>query len=59
MAQLLVRAGENVRAGEEIGLEGSTGDSSGPHLHFSVFVDNQYVDPMPYYGGSQWAITHA
>ena len=49
----LVKAGDNVVAGQPIGMEGSTGWSTGPHLHFSLFWDNQYVDPLPYYGNSE------
>ena len=53
MAKVLVKAGQNVVAGQPVGLEGSTGWSTGPHLHFSLFWDNQYVDPLPYYGNSE------
>jgi murein DD-endopeptidase MepM/ murein hydrolase activator NlpD len=44
-----VRVGETVRAGEVIGYEGSTGDSTGPHLHFEVHRGawNQ-IDPAPW-----------
>lgn len=52
-AQLLVKAGDNVTAGETIALEGSTGASTGPHCHFSVFVDNNFVDPAPYFDYGQ------
>lgn len=40
-----VRAGEHVDKGELLGLSGSTGHSTGPHLHFSLLHDGQYVDP--------------
>ncbi len=43
-----VRAGDVVRTGQRIGLEGSTGYSSGPHLHFEVHAAGQPVDPTPY-----------
>ena len=36
MLQIDVKAGQRVRAAETIGLEGSTGHSTGPHLHFEV-----------------------
>ena len=58
MAKVLVKAGDNVRAGQPIGLEGSSGWSTGPHLHFSLFVDNGFVDPYPYYSYSVYKITH-
>ncbi len=43
-----VGPGSRVRKGEVIGYIGSTGRSSGAHLHFSTIVDGQFVDPAPY-----------
>lgn len=45
---LLVSAGEAVVAGQQIAQAGSTGYSTGPHLHFGVRVDGIYQDPLGY-----------
>jgi hypothetical protein len=50
MSQFLVSSGEAVKQGQVIGLVGTTGWSTGCHLHFDVIVDGQYVDPAPYLG---------
>src|SRR5205807_7945978 len=43
-----VNLGDKVTRGERIGREGSTGLSTGPHLHFELRVYDQVVDPMRY-----------
>jgi len=47
-SELVVVYGDSVERGERIGLIGSTGLSTGPHLHFEVRVDGTPVDPVPY-----------
>lgn len=48
MDHFVVKAGQNVTQGQVIGYEGSTGASTGPHLHFMVLVNNIWVDPTLY-----------
>ena len=43
-----VTPGVQVRKGDLIGYIGSTGRSTGPHLHFSTIVNGQFVDPQPF-----------
>lgn len=46
LSQLKIKSGEQVRRGDVIGLSGNSGLSTGPHLHYEVYVDGRPVDAM-------------
>lgn len=51
MSMITARPGQPVSAGQQIGLVGSTGNSTGPHLHFEKHVNGKAVDPWGYLQG--------
>jgi len=48
LSRINVREGDMVNAGDRIGAVGSTGASTGPHLHWGLYVHGQAVDPVPW-----------
>ncbi|WP_252731591.1 M23 family metallopeptidase [Psychrosphaera sp. F3M07] len=46
--ELLVNVGDIVTKGQKIGLMGSTGRSTGPHVHYEVLKGGKQIDPLPY-----------
>jgi Meckel syndrome type 1 protein len=53
LSRIAARVGQQVRAGEVIGRVGSTGRSTGPHLHFEVRENGRAVDPKPVLAGTK------
>jgi len=50
LSKILVRRGQKVKLGQEIGISGNTGHSTGPHVHFTVFHNCTPVDPYGWSG---------
>ena len=48
LSRILVRAGQSVIWGNPVGVEGTTGRSTGNHLHYEVHVDGAWVDPVQF-----------
>jgi murein DD-endopeptidase MepM/ murein hydrolase activator NlpD len=52
LSQINVQKGQQVKAGQVVGLSGATGRVTGPHLHWEVKVGGRWIDPLQ---GQQWA----
>ena len=51
LSDIDVLLGHAVERGDQIGVSGSTGTTSGPHLHFEVWKNGRQVDPVAFLGG--------
>jgi murein DD-endopeptidase MepM/ murein hydrolase activator NlpD len=56
MSAILVSAGQHVRRGEQIGRMGSTGRSTGNHLHYEVRIDGRAVNPIPFMKSTDYVL---
>lgn len=53
LSKPLVKIGQQVNQGDTLALSGNTGHSTGPHLHFEIWINQEVVDPLPYLNGKQ------
>ena len=49
MSRIIVREGQLVKQGQVIGYVGTTGNSTGPHLHFGLLINGKFVNPINYF----------
>ncbi|XBC42082.1 MAG: peptidoglycan DD-metalloendopeptidase family protein [Buchnera aphidicola (Meitanaphis elongallis)] len=45
LKKILVKVGDKVKKGEKIGISGNTGRTTGPHLHYEIWLKNRVIDP--------------
>lgn len=55
LSKITVAPGTRVKRGQVIGMMGSTGRSTGSHLHYEVRMDGRAVNPVPYLDSAQYA----
>jgi murein DD-endopeptidase MepM/ murein hydrolase activator NlpD len=56
MSAILVSAGQHVTRGQQIGRMGSTGRSTGTHLHYEVRIDGRAVNPIPFMKSTDYVL---
>jgi murein DD-endopeptidase MepM/ murein hydrolase activator NlpD len=56
LSRILVHPGQSVHRGDLIALVGSTGRSTGPHLHYEVRIDGHAVNPVPFLQASDFVV---
>jgi murein DD-endopeptidase MepM/ murein hydrolase activator NlpD len=56
MSAILVREGDRITRGQQIGRMGSTGRSTGSHLHYEVRIDGRAVNPMPFMKSTDYVV---
>jgi murein DD-endopeptidase MepM/ murein hydrolase activator NlpD len=56
MSAILVRSGQHVTRGQQIGRMGSTGRSTGDHLHYEVRIDGRAVNPIPFMKSTDYVL---
>ncbi len=59
MSRIAARSGEQVKRGDLIGYVGSTGRSTGNHLHYEVRIDGYAVNPMPFLQSGNYVLAAA
>jgi hypothetical protein len=52
LSAAVVKVGDRIRIADVVGVSGSSGNSTGPHLHYEIWQDGTLVDPRPYMDGT-------